>query len=396
MRYLFIIGTFMLSGYVGFTQIKESPVTHTFDELNEKIRAIFESSPLPGFAVVIVNDKKVRYQQAMGFADLENKQKYTKHTTQNIASISKTFIGVALMKAVDQGAVDLDADINTYLPFKVVHPRFPKTPITLRHLANHTSGIDDERNYDKCYLLDQPNADYSQLPKRIRKYISLLRQNAKLDDAEFLQKTLNANGEWYSKKNFTKEAPGKAFRYSNIGAALAAFVIENAVEMPFEAFTKKYIFDPLQMNASTWELSEKGDDQFASRYFKKGLRVPDYSLVTKADGGLITSTTDFAKYLMEMLKGLHQEGTLLSDSSYKEMFERRNFGDAAGGLFWEVTPDGKPYFSGSDPGVLTHTSINPKKNIAAFFMTNIGAELIEEEDNSISEIHKVLTEHNWE
>ncbi|WP_171036947.1 serine hydrolase [Maribacter algarum] len=396
MRNLFIIGTFVLLSYSGFAQQEPNSGTHTLEELNSKIRAIFESSALPGFAVVVVNDKEVMYQQAMGFADLETKKKYTAHTTQNIASISKTFIAVALMKAIDQGAVDLDTDINTYLPFKVVHPLFQKTPITLRHLANHTSGIDDERTYDKCYLLDEPNADYSHLPKRVRKYISLLQQNEKLDNAEFLEKTLRVNGEWFSKKNFTKEAPGKAYRYSNIGAALAAFVIESAVGMPYEAYTKKYIFEPLQMNESTWELSEEGADKFASKYFKKGLRVPDYSLITKADGGLITNTTDFAKYLIEMLKGLYQKGTLLSKSSYKEMFERKEFGEIGSGIFWEMTERGTPYHSGSDPGVMTYTSINQNKNIAAFFMTNIGAELIDEDDISIGKIHEVLKQHNWE
>ena len=395
MRHLFFIGAFMLLGYSGSAQQEPGSGTKTLEELNTKIRALFENSPMPGFSVVIVNDKEVLYQQAMGFADLEQQKKYTAQTTQNIASISKTFIALALMKAIDQGAVDLDADINTYLPFTVVHPLFPETPITLRHLANHTAGIDDDRTYDKCYLLDEPNADFSHLPKRVRKYIAQLQQNEKLAADEFMKKALTPSGEWFSKKNFTKNKPGIAYRYSNIGAALAALVIENAVAMPFDAYTKKYIFDPLQMNASTWELSEKDADKFASRYFNKELRVPDYTLVTKADGGLITNTTDFGKYLMEMLKGLHQEGTLLSKSSYKEMFERKEIGEMASGIFWDVTIDGKPYFSGSDPGVLTHTSINPYDNIAAFFMTNIGAEMVEDVQQAISDIHEVLKAHQW-
>ena len=61
----------------------------------------------------------------------------------NSASIRKTFTGVAMMQAVQEGKLSLDQDINTYLPFKVVNPSFPDTAITLRQLATHTSGITD-------------------------------------------------------------------------------------------------------------------------------------------------------------------------------------------------------------------------------------------------------------
>jgi CubicO group peptidase (beta-lactamase class C family) len=70
----------------------------------------------------------------------------------NVGSIAKPFTGVAMMRAVQEGKLSLDEDINQYLPFRVVNSHFPNERITLRHLATHTSGItDDEEVYAGTY-----------------------------------------------------------------------------------------------------------------------------------------------------------------------------------------------------------------------------------------------------
>src|SRR6185436_9845830 len=69
---------------------------------------------------------------------------FTPNTIMNVGSIAKPFTGVALMRAVQEGKLSLDEDINAYLPFRVVNPYYPMEKITLRHLATHTSGITDQ------------------------------------------------------------------------------------------------------------------------------------------------------------------------------------------------------------------------------------------------------------
>jgi CubicO group peptidase (beta-lactamase class C family) len=68
-----------------------------------------------------------------GFADKGRGVPFTPDTVMNIGSISKTFTGVALMRAVQEGKLSLDQDINSYLPFKVINPHYPNAKITLRH-----------------------------------------------------------------------------------------------------------------------------------------------------------------------------------------------------------------------------------------------------------------------
>jgi CubicO group peptidase (beta-lactamase class C family) len=89
------------------------------DSITNRLQHVYKESSLPGFAVAIVTRDTVVYKQAFGFADIEKGTSFTPETVLNIGSVSKTFIGMALLKAVEQGKLSLDADINDYLPLKL-------------------------------------------------------------------------------------------------------------------------------------------------------------------------------------------------------------------------------------------------------------------------------------
>jgi CubicO group peptidase (beta-lactamase class C family) len=90
-----------------------------------------------GFTGTVVDTSGILYNQGFGYADIAAKKPYTKQTVINIASISKVFIGVALMKAQEMGLLNLDDPINKHLPFAVSNPNFPNELITIRQLATH-------------------------------------------------------------------------------------------------------------------------------------------------------------------------------------------------------------------------------------------------------------------
>ncbi len=369
--------------------------TNTIEELENNLLRIFEDSGLSGISIVITNDAKLLYNKSFGYANVLVKKPYTNTTVQNIGSVSKTFIAAAIMKAQELGKLKLDGPINKYLPFEVVHPKYPEAPITLRHLSQHTSGITDEVSYLRAYVLDQPNADYSHLPDDAQEYISIMKENERISYAEFLENVLRKNGKWYTAKNFTNKAPGKRYHYSNMGAALAALVIENATGQSFYEFTGQYIFNPLQMEKTSWELTDNSREDFAVRYFPDNIPVPDYHLITTADGGLITSTQDMGNYLIEILNGANGKGTILSQDSYKEMFKRTKLGSESSGIFWGVNEDGVLNHSGSDPGVLSILAIYPKRGVGIFIMTNDSADESKKLMVAIKQIWEALKKHNW-
>ena len=124
------------------------------ESLTEALDSIQKSGQINGFSVAMVNKSGVLYEKGFGFSNRETKEKYTENTIQHIASVSKTLIGIALMKAKELGKLDLDDPIQDYLPFKVINPGFPNEKITIRQLATHTSSINDTDQYmDRAWIL---------------------------------------------------------------------------------------------------------------------------------------------------------------------------------------------------------------------------------------------------
>jgi CubicO group peptidase (beta-lactamase class C family) len=142
----------------------------TNDSITIGLTKLSKNSNLIGFAVAIVDKDSVVYANGFGYADLETKTPYTVNTIQPIASISKTLLGVALMKAQEMGKLNLSDNIKDYLPFKIYNPNFPNKKITIQQLANHTSSIIDGDQYDRAYIFKNPIPPfYTNLPSEINK-----------------------------------------------------------------------------------------------------------------------------------------------------------------------------------------------------------------------------------
>ncbi|MEN0045582.1 MAG: serine hydrolase domain-containing protein [Bacteroidota bacterium] len=343
------------------------------DSLTIALQEIYQTSQLLGFAIAIVDNEKILYQQAFGYADLDKKTPYTPQSIQGIGSVSKTVIGMALAKTIEQGKLSMETEINDLLPFEIIHPYFPNTPITVRQLAEHTSGILDSKHYAKSYLLEETNLlQRSDLDKGFKKYIQRLNQHERLSLGIFCERILSKKGQWYSKKNFAKQAPGSQKSYSNLGAALTAYLIELATKMSFEEYTQKYIFLPLQMTQSAWSPSKVNADLLATTYFPNGHFAPKYSLVTYPDGGLQSSVAELSSFLIEVIKGFSGEGILMSQEAYQLMLPGDENDYRA---FWGINEMSKNIgHSGGDPGIATELSFNAESGIGRILMTNVGAE----------------------
>ncbi len=370
--------------------------TTTLEQLNTNLQKISDASELPGFSIVLTDENSVLFQHSYGYADLKSKKPFSNYTVQNIGSVSKTFIAVALMKAVDLGLLKLDDNINKYLPFKVNNLYFPETAITLRHLANHTSGIIDDAKYDKAYsLIGVGKIEKEKYSADELEFLQTSLGNEIMDESQYLKDVLSSKGKWFSKQSFAKVIPGEKSIYTNIGATLAAYVLENASGMRYEDFLKENIFKPLNMPHTTFILDDIHRTDFVTRYFPNGVEVPNYNLITKADGAIITSTTDMSKYMQEMLKASHQKGTLLSDKSFIEMVKRQTIGEETSGIFWDIADNGDMSHAGADPGVFTYLYIKPNKNSAIFFMTNILAIQYPKAKKSFALVMHAIKNHQW-
>jgi CubicO group peptidase (beta-lactamase class C family) len=361
--------------------------------LDKNLAEIQKKYNLPGFALTILKNDSISFSQGFGFANKENKIPFTPDTILPIGSVSKTFIGFSIMKAIDLGYFNMETDINTILPFKIANPHQPNEIITIKHLVTHTSSlIDNEKFYIKAYNLGK------------KPTISL---------ADYLKEYFTKNGKMYDKDNFSKSKVGSNYDYSNIASALAAYCIELKAEMSFADFTKKHIFEPLLMNNSHWFY----DDAFAYKYatlyqidkpdypFKEienndGSLKP-YSCATYPDGSLKTSAEDLIKYLIEMLKGYEGKSNLLSKQSFETLFKKQF--DATNmpknmdpkepnrAVFWAYNRKDKLIHTGSDPGVAAFVSIDPKTKISRILLFNTALDG-QDNDTTVENFKKIIGE----
>lgn len=356
------LATFMLAVGRGITdglaRLRPSPQQRQV-ALDKALARLQEEAQFPGFAVAIVSAQGVLYQNAFGWANIAKDLPYTVDTIQPIGSVSKTLIGVALLKAIEHGYFTLESAINDLLPFRVTNPHARDKSIKVKHLATHTASIVDQaEHYRQAYV------------KGVQTDVTL---------HDFLFAYLHETGRLYGEQNFAKAEPGAAFNYTNIGAALAAYLVEAKTGIAFAEFTQQTILDPLQMNASGWFYNE-GKGVHATLYDQQHKPYDPYALVTYPEGGLRTSCADLSNYLIAMLQGRQGKATLLTTASFQTMFTPQ-FTPAAmptqldpkepnQGIFWSFRRNGKIGHSGGDPGVSAFLAFDPATGIGKLFMAN--------------------------
>lgn len=376
----FKINLLVIIFYASFLNTyKVDAQTNYIDSLNSDLTKVFKNSNITGCAIAIVNKNGITYQKEFGYADIKKQKFFNHRTTQNIASVSKVFISVALMKAIQLGCFNLETDINKILPFKVRNPYFPNDIIRIKDLVTHTSGIvDNDSVYSKCYqFIINEKTDNSS--------IALIKEaglTGGLKDTtlkQFMFSYLNSKGRLYSTKNFFKGKAGKCYNYSNIASALAAYLIEIKSRVSFADFTETHILKPLKMTHSEWSVNINELENRAIHYYNSDTSFPFYNSITYPDGGLTTSVNELSHFVQEMIKLLNGTSILLpkqiADRMFKPFFSDKNTPEQYdlkkynNGILWELYPDGYIGHSGADPGVSSFIEFN--KEVGIIFIGNM-------------------------
>ena len=206
------------------------------NELDDFIEGERRVLGIPGLAACIVKAGQVVWSKGYGWADIEKRVPMDPVLTlQNIGSISKTVVATAVMQLWERGKFQLDDDVSERLPFAVRSPSHPDTPITYRQLLTHRSGIADSLAYRSSYACGDPRLP---LEAWIKAYFT-------------------PDGRYYQKKdNFHPWKPGEKRDYSNIGFGLLGYLVERVCGVPLPQYTKKNVFEPLEMKRTGWLLSE--------------------------------------------------------------------------------------------------------------------------------------------
>lgn len=350
-------------------------------QLTQNLQHILEKEKIPGFAVVLVDGKKVIYKHAFGKADLAANKLYELNTIQEVGSVSKMFLAVALMKAVELGYFSLDTEVNEILPFKVVNPYEPNHAITIRELATHTSGIvDNQEVYMNTYQFDLKRRSYNPAYLGPLKELGYNRTLADTTLSQFYFNYLAQQGKYYSPKNFTYDSSKRTSSYSNIASALIAYLIEIKSGISYAKFTMQQIFIPLKMTNSYWFTSKIKLNKLARLYLDDDIDFPLYDLLTYPDGGLKTNALDLSKFLRDVMNGLSGYSAILRQQSFQTMFTpqfsvknqpaKLSLITRNKGILWNLYNNGTIGHDGDDPGVSAFLLFNPQTGLGGLFLCN--------------------------
>jgi CubicO group peptidase (beta-lactamase class C family) len=243
-----------------------------------------------GAVVVIVKDGSILLQKGYGYADVATRKPVDPATTLfRPGSISKLTTWTAVMQLVEQGKLDLDADVNGYLDFKI--PARDGQPITLRNIMTHTPGFEE----------------------RIKDLI--VPEGTPFDPLDVYLK------EWVPTRIF---APGTTPAYSNYATALAGYIVARTSGLSFDDYVEQHILTPLGMEHSTFRqpLPERLRGFMSSGYSRAsdGKAKPFELVVAAPAGSESASGADMGRFMIAHLqKGVLGDARILKEETAVQM-----------------------------------------------------------------------------
>lgn len=312
------------------------------DALREFEKFAAEQMPLdrtPGLSIAFIKDDYV-WAKGFGYADMENMTPVKPESSFRMASITKTFTAFAVQQLVEAGKIDLDAEVQAYVPY------FPKKkwPVTVRQLLGHLGGVSHYKN---------PAAEeHIKVPKNTKEAIAIFQ------DFDLVAE------------------PGTRYNYSTYGYNLLGAVIEGASGQSYGAYIMKHVFEPLGMADSRMD---NPSDIIPNRV--RGYRITEGRLKNSeyvdvssrfAGGGTRSTVTDLVKYAQGIMAG-----KLINDRTQREMFTSMatRGGTLTGyGMGWFVLPwKGlyHVYHTGSQPETRTYLMIFPAEKFAVAAASNL-------------------------
>lgn len=309
-------------------------VSDSFDTnaLDAAVAGQMAKHGLPGVALAVIDNGEVVYQKAYGVDG--NGDPMTPQTKVYIGSQSKSFTALAIAQLAEQGKLDLNATVQTYIPWFKVDDEEASEKITVNHLLHHTSGLADAGYGVVLPLKTNPEDAVRSLAK------------AKLT------------------------APvGAKFQYFNMGYAVLAYLVELQSGQRYADFIQENILTPLAMDSSTADPATATDmPRGHTRLF--GFAVPareDFPVYGVGEGWIVSNVEDMAKYANEFLTN---NTKLVSDEMMGRILSP---GIGSYGMGWFVYDNGtKIVHGGANQTFRTEVNLYPRIDRAFILLTNQG------------------------
>jgi CubicO group peptidase (beta-lactamase class C family) len=305
---------------------------------------------IPGFVMAVVADGKIVYTLTRGVRNRDGTEPLTERSLFHMASVTKPFVGTAVMQLVEAGKVDLDQPVQRYLPyFRLKDPR--AASITVRQMLSHTSGMPDVNDYE----WEKAVADEGALERFVRS----------LTDRELIA------------------APGERYQYSNMAYEVLGDVVAKASGETFEGYVKAHILKPLGMKDSTLFRPEANPKLTTSPHVL-GDRltvivspVYPYNRMHAPSSTLHSNLVDMSRWALANLRRGELDGKrILKASTYDVMWKPTGDPKRPVAISWFQGERGGHRtiaHGGGDTGYRSHLLLLPDDDMAVVIMINSDA-----------------------
>ncbi|GAB3990861.1 hypothetical protein GCM10028807_19020 [Spirosoma daeguense] len=328
--------------------LTDNPLNTLVDSLVDQAIQQFMAKPQAvGLSLGIVRNGQT-WVYNYGTVEKEKAQLPTSQTLYPIASITKTFTGALLAQAVVEKRMKLDDDIRKYLPGDYPNLEYAGQPIRLFQLLNHRSGLP--------FLM----------PSHSERFTNA---NTSASAVSMQHVPFNARNDFYSDLRQIKldTIPGHRFRYSNTGAQLLGYILENVYNLSFEDLVHQKITQPLDMNNTSISLTPITQKRYAKGYNSCGAETLTNPDDLQAAGALKSTVDDMLKYVQWNVAEQSQSVKLTHQPTWS------NGTTYSAGLNWQMLQSNNNrviWQDGNIPGFSSLCVNYPELNLGLVILTN--------------------------
>ncbi len=264
---------------------------HVKKSASELIRGEMRKNDVTGLSIALVDDQRVVWAAGFGYADERRDVPATSGTIYKVGSITKLFTATAVMQLAEQGKLDIDRPLQTYLPGFSMRSRFPdEKPITLRNLMTHHAGL--PVNFLKGM--------WSRRPGPFTDVVNLI------------------------KNEYVAFPPDFVYSYSNLGYTLLGLAVRNASGRDYGSYVEESLLRPLGMTHSGFSPLPEWRNSISRGYYKE--KEFDEPLLRDIPaGGLYSTVLDLSRFLqMIFAGGKTQSSRILKPETLTEMLRPQN------------------------------------------------------------------------
>jgi len=328
------------------------PEVEEFPDFNAEIKKEMTIYQIPSLSACVIKNNEIVWVKYYGNSAVSNSLPDS-NSIYAVASVSKTVLVTAVMQLFEQGLIDLDTNINNYLPISIRNPNYPSTKITVRMLLTHTSG------------LAWPKDDY-EIPGFYNYY--------PFDSAppldEWIPQFLLPSGSHYVNAVWKNTVPGERELYSNIGTAILGYLVEVLTGIDFNIYCKQNIFTPLEMNNTSYAYADLDMNKVVKKYWENYQLIEPYRQLHFPAQSLKTTLEDYSHLLITYMNGGVYNGTMILQKRTIDQILKLHNPASGICLIWKKTVGEWYEHQGGEPGVAAQVEFHPDKKVGLIIFSN--------------------------